>query len=167
MCTHILVYCLGKRLFGGQTFHWLNKNLYTIKKIIAIAIIFTANVAKTTLMWISFSLKEPVGTRGGKRGRESQKAKRSVSEVIPICLWNRNRDYMEHICTLYIASLSLCRNIPTFHTPNLEEHHVIFLLKCMTAYIYLPTETTSTISISIIIIAHISHVDLRKNRNWH
>lgn len=44
-CLHIFKYCFGKRLFCGQTFHWLNKNLYTIKKIIANAIIFTANVA--------------------------------------------------------------------------------------------------------------------------
>lgn len=36
---------LWQALIFVQTFHWLNKNLYTIKKIIAHAIIFTANVA--------------------------------------------------------------------------------------------------------------------------
>lgn len=70
-----------------------------------------------------------------------------------------------------IASISLslyaCAAVPYISHPKFGKTPRNFIrLNAWRYYIYLPTKATSTI-ISIIIMAHISHVDLRKNRNWH
>lgn len=118
----------GFGIWFQQTFHWLNKSHH---KNIAFTITFFPPNRKKHCCGFHFHLEELQGER----------------EVIPICLWNRNRGY-----GIYLPhSPDVCRCVlspPIKSTPYLRLtvwwHHI----HCH----FHP---------------HISHVDLRKNRNWH